>query len=153
MEARPLTLPKTSSTGSLPPCNGRTICATPKRIDGLFRSEARRIDAQFREAASAVGLACEKASTQATTISAQTITRFAEGLRAQLNSATAHNAESINVLREAMDSRLKSLEQNQYRSGGEAAQRSDSRSNSQWLVGILVAAALIVAELIMHYGK
>jgi phage-related minor tail protein len=93
--------------------------AESKRIDATMLAESRRVDAILSAQSSNVSLASEKSTAQATTLASQSST-----------------------LRDALESRIKVLEQNQYQSGGAKAQQSEGTKNIQWLTTLIVGVVM-----------
>jgi hypothetical protein len=120
--------------------------AESKRIDAIALAESRRIDALLAAATQAVALASEKAAAQAATLATQVATS-AEALRAQVAATAASTGTLITQLRESLEKRLTSVEQNQYQQGGATAQRTEGRDRTQWSIGLVIAIFLGLVDL------
>lgn len=126
----------------------KLAAAESRRIDALNMAEARRLDAVLAEQKSAVALASEKTAAQAATLAAQVLSS-AEALRAQLAATVASLTASIQQLRDSVEKRLQTVEQNQFAAGGASTQRIEGRQTNQWTIGTVLFGAIGVVGMIV----
>jgi len=112
--------------------------AESKRIDALATAESRRLDAVLAGMKADVALASEKAGATAAT------------LAASVASTASATASQINELRNTLEKRLATVEQNQYQGAGAQIQRTEGRKDSQWVVGTIIVAGFALVEVLIH---
>jgi hypothetical protein len=131
--------------------------AESKRIDAINLAETRRLDAVLAEQKSAVALASEKTAAQAAALATQVLAS-AEALRAQVAATSATTTTQTTQLRDSLEKRLQTVEQNQYQGVGAGTQRIESRQTSQWLIGLIVGVVFtglisIVGTILIIFWK
>jgi tetrahydromethanopterin S-methyltransferase subunit F len=131
--------------------------AESKRIDAINLAETRRLDAVLAEQKSAVALASEKTAAQAAALATQVLAS-AEALRAQVAATSATTTQQTTQLRDSLEKRLQTVEQNQYQGVGAGTQRIESRQTSQWLIGLIVGVVFtglisIVGTILIIFWK
>ena len=124
--------------------------AESKRIDAITLAESRRIDALLAAATNAVALASEKAGAQAATL-AQQVATSAEALRAQVASTSASTTTLITQVRESLEKRITLVEQNQYQGAGATMQRTEGRTQSNWVIGLIIGIFVALAQLVSRF--
>jgi len=124
--------------------------AESKRVDALALAESRRIDALLTTAQNAVNLAALKADAQAQTL-ASTVANSAEALRTQVAAAAETTATA--TLRDTLDKRITSLEQNQYQTGGRNAEKTENKQTSQWTFGAGIITINLIVVVLLHFWK
>ena len=121
--------------------------AEVRRVDGILVAESQRLDALLDAQKNDVAIANEKSAAQAATLAAQLVAS-AEAVRTQVSTTAAAMAAQTGTPRESLEKRLVLVEQNQYLGAGETMIRTAGRQQSQWVVGVVIGACLVIAEIL-----
>lgn len=117
----------------------------------LSRAETARIDAIRAVDVGAVNRAAEVASTQAATLAAQVATS-AEAMRAQVTAAAAAASVNLTAALEPIQKDVSDLRRVQFEQQGAKEVRTTDRSQSNWLIGVLVGIGLFIAAELLRRG-
>jgi len=110
-------------------------------------AESRRIDAIRAVDVAAVAQAAQVSATQATTLATQ-VSASAETLRTTVAASALSAANNLNAALGPIQTAIDALRQAQYQQQGQAAQKTDSRGEGQWLTTTIVA---VVAALVSYF--
>ena len=110
-----------------------------QRIDAI-----RAVDVQNAQRAS------EVSAVQATTLATQVQTS-AETLRTQVATTATAQAAALAAALEPIQKDISELRKTQYEQQGQKAAQTESKGASQWTIGVIVAVAVIVVEVLLHF--
>lgn len=115
-------------------------------------AESKRIDAIRAVDVAAVAQAAQVSATQATTLATQ-VSASAETLRTTVAASALSAANALNAALGPIQTAIDALRQAQYQQQGQAAQKTDSRGESQWVTTTIIAvvAALVSYFFARHY--
>jgi hypothetical protein len=116
----------------------------------LRDKETQRIDAIRAVDVGAVARASEVATAQASTLATQ-VQVSAETLRGQVAASATAAAGALAVALEPIQKSIDELRRIQYEQQGQKAAQSEGKDSNQWTIGLIIAVALSVVSVILHY--
>lgn len=122
-----------------------------KHATELRLAEAARIDAIRLIDVGAVNRAAEVASTQAATLATQVAT-VAEAMRGQVTAAATASTVALAAALEPIQKDVSDLRRVQFEQQGAKDVRTTDRSQSNWLIGVLVGIGLFIAAELLRRG-